>query len=265
MRSKEERARLKRLTNAANKINKRLATARKNSPGSIYANELEKRIITYANNYGLVRITPEGVTLSRSYKQWETVPEYLADAIVAEIAAVGSFQNVRERAVKLLKSLDIEEPTNDEVSDLLSGAYDLEAKSHAIWEAAYEAAWSNPKLHEFFQKLFGNARPDEETRWKQTEWLMNTLLSGDDGGDPNFVGKKFGYNERKDRMEIAARMILKKRYQAGVTNQPDDMAALVAQYAGAKYGYTDEKGFHNKGYNELTPEQIREVLRKFFQ
>ena len=270
-RTKAEQARLHRLTTAANKINKRLDKAEALTPGSIYGNELQRLIIQYGKVNGLVRTTKNGIRLSRSKVLWEAIPEGEAEGIILELEALGDFQTVRERARKLLIDLDVEEPDDDDINDLLTGAYDLEADSHAVWAMAYDAALANPKLYEFFQSLFGKERPDEATRWEQTRWLLNELMSGSDGGNSNFKapitadGKPlFGYNQRADEIEVAARNITRAKHDPSIMNDPDQLAALIHGYAGARYGSMQPDGTFNRA-DEFTPEQLRKVIRKFFK
>ncbi len=270
-RSKVEQVRLQRLTNAANKINKRLDTAEKLTPGSIYSNELQRLIVQFGKSNGLVRMTPNGIRLSRSKAIWEAIPEGEAQGIILELEALGNFQTVRERARKLLVDLDIEKPTEADINDLLTGAYELEANSHAVWSMAYDAARSNPKLYEFFQNLFGKARPDDDTRWEQTRWLLNELMSGSDGGNAHFKAPLtadgrplFGYNQRADEIDIAARNITRAKHDPTMLNDPEQLAALIHGYAGARFGEMQPDGTFSRA-DEFTPEQLRTVIRKFFK
>lgn len=270
-RTKAEQARLHRLTTAANKINKRLDKAEALTPGSIYGNELQRLIIQYGKVNGLVRTTPNGIRLSRSKALWEAIPEGEAEGIILELEALGDFQTVRERARKLLIDLDVKDPTDANINDLLTGAYDLEADSHAIWEMAYDAALSNPKLYEFFQNLFGKQRADEATRWEQTRWLLNELMSGSDGGNNHFKapttsdGKPlFGYNQRADEIDIAARNITRAKHDPSIMDDPEQLAALIHGYAGARFGEMMPDGTFNRA-NDFTPDQLRAVIRKFFK
>lgn len=270
-RTKAEQARLHRLTTAANKINKRLDKAEAMTKGSIYGNELQRLIIQYGKVNNLVTYTKNGIRLSRSKAIWEAIPEGEAEGIILELEALGSFQMVRERAHKLLVDLNVKNPTKEDIDDLLTGAYNLEADSHAIWEMAYDAARSNPKLYEFFQSLFGKQRPDEATRWEQTKWLLYQLMSGSDGGNSHFKapitadGKPlFGYNQRADEIDVAARNITRAKHDPSIMDDPEQLAALIHGYAGARFGEMQPDGTFKRA-DDFTTDQLRSVISKFFK
>lgn len=250
------------LSAAANRINSRLDKARKQFPNSNYVNEMERRIVLMTTGTGVLNIGPAGVRLSRAKSKWAQVPTALAEAIVEEILDVGLLSDVVNRAKQALEAMDVEQ-NNDNLKAMIEGDFNDAVNENKIWEIAYDMRTQNQALYDLFGEMRGKAMRDWDYDFSDyTDKLREAMLT-EPTQDP--LPSSYGINQRKTDRSNAARAIGRALGNPATRDDPDTLARLFQQFGQADYGITRDGVFYPADYSQLTPDQIRGILRKFLK
>lgn len=250
------------LSAAANRINSRLDKARKHFPNSNYVNEMERRIVLMTTGTGVLNIGPSGVRLSRAKSKWEQVPTALAEAIVEEILDVGLLSDVVNRAKQALDAMDVEQ-NNDNLKAMIEGDFNDAVNENKIWEIAYDMRTQNQALYDMFGEMRGKSMRDWDYDFSDyTDKLREAMLT-----EPtqDQLPSSYGINQRKTDRSNAARAIGRALGNPATRDDPDTLARLFQQFGQADYGITKDGVFYPADYSQLTPDQIRGILRKFLK
>ena len=252
----------KQMSTAANRINTRLSTARVKYSNSSFTNEMERRIIELTAGTDLLVITSNGPQLSRSKAKWAKVPEGRAQGILDEILAMGSVQMMEHRVDTALEDIGVEANKENRES-LIEGTFNSSTSDSRIWEIAYNMRSQNQALYDMFYSMRGKSMDNwDKTFDEYTEELRKQILYGDTddvqrpGYGPNYrkmalesVGRKLAYMSAKDPAQV----------------NPDTMAQLFQQYGQAFHGVTDNGNFNPADYSQLSPDEVRKILKKFLK
>ncbi len=250
------------LSAAANRINSRLDKARLQFPNSNYINEMERRIVLMTTGTGVMNIGPSGVRLSRAKSKWANVPPALAEAIVEEILEVGLLSEVVDRAKQALDAMNVEQ-NNDNLKAMIEGDFNDSVNENKIWEIAYDMRTQNQALYDLFGEMRGKAMRDWDYDFSDyTQKLREAMLT-----EPtqDQLPSSYGINQRKTDRSNAARAIGRALGNPATRDDPDTLARLFQQFGQADYGITRDGVFYPADYSQLTPEQIRGILRKFLK
>lgn len=250
------------LSAAANRINSRLDKARNLFPNSNYVNEMERRIVLMTTGTGVMNIGPSGVRLSRAKSKWANVPPALAEAIVEEILDVGLLSEVVDRAKQALDAMNVEQ-NNDNLKAMIEGDFNDSVNENKIWEIAYDMRTQNQALYDLFGEMRGKAMRDWDYDFSDyTQKLREAMLT-----EPtqDQLPSSYGINQRKTDRSNAARAIGRALGNPVTRDDPDTLARLFQQFGQADYGITKDGVFYPADYSQLTPEQIRGILRKFLK
>lgn len=243
---------------AANRINERLRTARKKHPGSHYTNELTRRIIMMTQGLDLIYMSPDGPQLTRSKSKWAKVPEGLAYGILEEILALGSVQMVEERSRELLVESNIED-SKENIDKLMNLQMDVMMTKSKIWEMAYKMRAHNQTLYDLFGEMFGKRRADIPYTDEEIEdILLHEIIYGetDDIRRPSY-----GPNYRNMEKSNAWRSFL-RYYHNAPTYDMKEFEDYIRPIAEAEYGTTVNGVYTPALYEDLTPEQVEDIILK---